>query len=438
MDDLIGRTLKGRFRITAQQGEGSMGTVYRGIDSSTGDEVAIKVMRRDLMTEPAMLARFRREANAMRRVQHRSAVKVLSHGVDAGIVFVAMELVAGVNLADMLLVQGPLEPERAARIMIDICDALADAHARGVIHRDIKPSNIMLAGPRSQAVKLIDFGFAKSRGPLTDRSPDDSSARDSLGSIPDDLEFPEEEEELTSAGVIVGSPGYMAPEQWAGGAVDARTDVYACGVVLYELVTGRLPFVAANTFLLPMLQRDEAPDPPHFLNPSVPESLAAVILRALLPSPAARYQSAAQMRDALEAVLRDAALSSGSLEATVPFLVPSVLRADGLLALDRTALLDDRPSEPIMRSDSLLSFDRPCLVPDGWGDTLALDATQDQGPIRAITAAYEQAEERATIAPIDARRAAVLAQARLLIPLTAAFLALGVILGFLLFLPGPR
>jgi serine/threonine protein kinase len=305
MNDLIGITLKDKFEITGRLGEGAMGTVFRGKDKESGKEVAIKVMHPGLMQEPGMLTRFRREARAMRRVKHPNAVQVVGHGVDKGLVFLAMELIDGHDLAQHMARHGRLAPERAARIVADVCSALAEAHALGLVHRDVKPENILLGGQDGEMVKLTDFGIAKSaigmsRDSLISDEESDDSCPDSVNLVGG---F-----DLTSAGTLVGSPGYMAPEQWNSRPVDARTDLYACGVMLYQLVTGRLPFEAENPFMVAAMQMKDTPLAPHVRNPRVSRTLSAIIVRALRPSPEDRFQTATELRDALTAAAAESAV----------------------------------------------------------------------------------------------------------------------------------
>jgi eukaryotic-like serine/threonine-protein kinase len=285
--DLIGRTLQGRFVIADQLGEGGMGIVFRGLDELTMGEVAIKVLQPELAVHDEIVARFYREATAARRVDHEGAVRVLGRGNEGGLHFLVMELLAGQSLAAVLAETPALPPARAARILAQLCGALAVAHERGVVHRDVKPENIMVApsaGVLGERVKLLDFGVAK---PMP-RLPSMPSYEDSFNM-----------DVVTTCGALVGTPEYMAPEQCRGQAVDARTDLYACGVLLYRMMTGRVPFDGVHPLELCQRHLGEAPRSPREIAPWVAPEIEAIILKALQKSPADRYQSATELRDAV-------------------------------------------------------------------------------------------------------------------------------------------
>ncbi len=433
MDDLIGRTLKGTLEITERLGEGAMGTVYRAVDTATGQELAVKIMHAARMREPGMLLRFRREATAMRRVRHPNAVEVVSHGVDQGLVYLAMELVHGVDLADHLAAERRLAPERAARIVADALGALAEAHAHGVIHRDVKPENIMLGGASGDTVKLIDFGIAKPTALLAGEADDDDIAdeRSIHDSIPDDVDLIHPSE-LTTAGMLIGSPGYMAPEQWSSSAVDARTDVYACGVLLYQLVTGRLPFEDANPFMVAQRQRSEEPRAPHELCHEVPLSLSAIILRAMSPAREARWQTASSMRDALRAFLIERTIAATlSFDATLPIEVMSPLAGPTTLRLPEPS---SRPTLPLPDADA-----------GALSRTLVLPEAAVIAPVRPAPSTSVGRSGRPTPVPVHslARSSSrppppgllVRAQRSSILALCAAFLTLGFVIGLLLVFP---
>ena len=293
--DLIGVRLEARYVITDLLGEGAMGTVYRGFDETSLNDVAIKVLQPSLAADQDLVTRFRREATAARRVDHEGAVRVLGRGCEGGLHYLVMELLEGESLAHVLTQTGWMQEGRAVRLMIQLCGALAVAHERGVVHRDVKPENVMVldAGETlGERVKLLDFGIAKR---VAGTKPS-VSIEDSFGGGPQ-----------TRCGALLGTPEYMAPEQCAGMDVGPWTDVYACGVLLYRMVTGKVPFQDDGVHALHVIMRHlrEEPVPPCAHNPTLSPALEAVILKALRKAPSARHPSAAELRDELSAVLDD-------------------------------------------------------------------------------------------------------------------------------------
>ena len=291
---LIGLTLADRFRLTGVIGEGGMATVYRGL--AGGDEVAIKIMNPELAKESRFVRRFRREAKAASILKNPNTVRILEFGVDQGYVFLAMELLKGFDLAMLLHREKKITEGRALRIVAQVCRALAAAHKQSIIHRDLKPDNIMLvkvpegiAQPipglmQQDFVKVLDFGIAKILDDDGEKAPVDSRAEP----------MTQEKSMLTRVGTIVGTPAYMAPEQGRAEPVDARTDVYACGVLLYELITGRVPFLGETPMQVVMRHVNEAPRPPSDFGKIHPE-VEKLILRALAKYPVQRQQSAEEM-----------------------------------------------------------------------------------------------------------------------------------------------
>ena len=278
-DPLIGRLLGGRYRLVDRLGQGGMGTVYRALHTLMEKPVAVKVLRSDLAGDPAAAVRFHREARSASRLDHEHCIRVTDFGqADDGVLFLVMELLDGETLSGPIS-RGPLEPGRAATLAHQICQALAHAHEQGVIHRDLKPDNVFLARRgRREAVKVLDFGLAKIAG--------DSSGGPAI----------------TRAGVVFGTPEYMAPEQAESGTIDARTDLYALGVILYQMLTGGLPFNASSFLALLSKHVEEEPQPPRQRRPDldIPEELETIALRCLAKDPAARYQSALDVAAALE------------------------------------------------------------------------------------------------------------------------------------------
>ncbi|MFN7989003.1 MAG: protein kinase [Thermoanaerobaculia bacterium] len=267
--DLVGRRL-GKYLIEAELGHGGMGVVYRAQQTSLGRCVALKVVTEELSGDPDAVARFRREAQAIARLNHPGIVQV--HDIEEvdGRLFLVMEWVDGESL-DRWLAQ-PLPLGRALEIGAEIADALDAAHEKGVVHRDVKPANVLMT--RTGHPKVADFGLAH----LLDT-----------------------EKGVTKTGTLVGSPAYMSPEQALGRSVDRRSDVYSLGVVLFRMVTGRVPFAAESTYAVLRMHIDEAPPDPRTLNTSLPGTVRDAILRALSKRPEERFPTMGSFRDALRA-----------------------------------------------------------------------------------------------------------------------------------------
>ncbi len=304
-EPFIGRTLAGRFRITGYIGEGGMAAVYRGVQDGDGRNVAIKVMNAELVQDRKFVRRFRREAKAASMLKHPNTVEIIEFGVDGDTVYLAMECIEGLDLAMVLERDRRISEARAANIVMQVCAALSVAHAQSIIHRDLKPDNIMItAHPKekgAELVKVLDFGIAKildeDEGPMPDPRAEPQSHAPSL---------------LTRVGTIVGTPAYMSPEQGRAEKVDARTDIYACGVLLYELVTGRTPFGGETPMQVVMRHVNEPPLPPSHWVEMHPD-FEKIILKALKKWPAERQQSADEMAHALKGALPDLATTKRPL-----------------------------------------------------------------------------------------------------------------------------
>lgn len=272
----------GPYRLMEQLGQGAVAQVYRGL-APDGLQVAIKLLHPSLTGDEGFVARFSREAEAAASLDHPHIVHVLDHGVEGEQHYLVMELVDGPTLQAVLRDRTqPLAPAEAVALIARLAEALDYAHRQGVIHRDVKPSNILLRGGRLDDPVLGDFGVAR----MVDATV------------------------ATQAGALLGTPAYMAPEQGEGRPGDERSDVYALGVILYELLTGRPPFQADSPYALILRHIHTPPPPPRSLRSDLPPALEAVVLRALEKDPAARYPTAAAFAAALTASLAPTARPS--------------------------------------------------------------------------------------------------------------------------------
>jgi serine/threonine-protein kinase len=264
-------TLSGRYETGERLGSGGMSNVYKATDRILERTVAVKILAEHLSDDERFVARFRREALAVAKLIHPNIVQVYDTGVDEGRHYIVMEYVEGRSGAQILQRQGPVEPEIAAEIGIQSCAGLDYAHRRGIIHRDVKPGNLMVVGGPvgggEMIVKLTDFGIARAI----------------------------EQTRITQVGSVVGTAAYLAPEQVRGEEATPATDVYALGVVLYQFLTGRLPYEGSSLAELAVRQQNETPLPPDTYNSEVPETLGAAVLRALEGDPNRRYASADEL-----------------------------------------------------------------------------------------------------------------------------------------------
>jgi hypothetical protein len=268
-----------RYTLVEKLGSGGMGEVFKGHHASLDQYRAVKVLPLHLSQNPELVERFRREAKRGAALSHPNIVRLEHVGEQDGLHYLVMDYVSGRSLRQLIDEQGPLAPERAARIALDLCGALGHAHAHGVIHRDVKPSNILVE--ESGRALLTDFGIARW--------------------------VTAEEPRLTAMGETVGTPEYLSPEQIRGEAVDGRSDLYSLGVVLYEALTGELPFSARSPASIKRQHLEKLPDSPRFHNPAVPEALERVVLQALAKDPAARFGTAAELEQALLQALNEPA-----------------------------------------------------------------------------------------------------------------------------------
>ena len=264
-DRMIGTTLAGRYHLLEQVGIGGMAIVYRAMDINTGHQVAVKLLRPDYAHDADYVTRFQREAEAASKMTHHNIVNLIDVGMDQDNRFLVMEFVSGKTLKQVIQERGRLSYRIATQITIRILSALQHAHENGIIHRDIKPQNILV--DNEGHVKVADFGIARMANSVT----------------------------VTKSEVVMGSVHYFSPEQASGNPADARSDIYSVGVVLYEMLTGRVPFDGDSQVAIAMQHLHSRPVPLQTYAPDIPNALCAVCLKAMAKNPDYRYQTAQEM-----------------------------------------------------------------------------------------------------------------------------------------------
>ncbi|HET7308996.1 MAG TPA: protein kinase [Actinomycetota bacterium] len=373
--------LADRYELGPVLGQGGMARVHQGLDRQLGRQVAVKVLAPPFDRDREFVERFRREARAAAGLSHPNIVAVFDSGSDDGTHFIVTELVEGETLADRLRRDGPMPPADAVAVAVDIARALVAAHTRGLIHRDIKPGNVMLL-PDGR-VKVVDFGIARAAGSDT----------------------------LTHTGVVLGSTAYLSPEQAGGQPVDERADLYSLGCVLYEMLTGRVPFRADTPIATMYRHVNEDAPPPSTIAPVQPE-LEDVVLRCLEKDPKRRFASAAALEDALLSV----PLAQGGDTMPLETSGAEETQPVGTVAAVGAVDADGAKTEPVpaaarggggLRSRTEPSHARPRPTPRGhrpWlvaalavallvALTWLIAATSD--PLRPKAAAREAAQETA-------------------------------------------
>jgi len=285
-DPLVGQRVAGRYLVIRKLGEGGMGDVFLAEHEDIEKRLALKVLKYEYSSRPDVVVRFKQEAVSASRIKHPNVVDVFDFGqVDDGRFYLAMELLEGRDLADVLAAETVVPPRRAVRIALQVCRALAAAHAKGVVHRDMKPENVFLTmtADGEEIVKIVDFGIAKIRDLGTGASVD--------------------RRRLTKTGMVFGTPEYMAPEQAAGREIDHKVDVYATGVILYEMLAGRVPFWGETFMAVLTAHLTAQPPDMRSLHPSLQISpeLERAVYQALEKEPSRRFDSMAALTDALGA-----------------------------------------------------------------------------------------------------------------------------------------
>ena len=266
---MVEQSLQNRYRLDTEIAAGGMGTVYAGTDLRLNRRVAVKVLNQQFAGDPRFVERFRREARSVAALSHPNIASIFDYGEEDGRHFIVMELIEGSDLAKVLRSSAPLAPDVASRMATETCAALGHAHAAGVVHRDIKPGNVII-GPDDR-VKVTDFGIARAVGDTT----------------------------LTATGSMLGTAHYLSPEQAMGSPVTPASDIYSTGIVLYEMLTGSVPFTGDSAVAVAMKHVSEEVPRPSSVNPNVPAALDAIVTKATAHDPNARFRSAEAMGDAL-------------------------------------------------------------------------------------------------------------------------------------------
>ena len=312
-----GHPFDGRYRVVGRLGVGGMATVYLAEDSSLGRKVALKVMAERYAEDGEFVERFRREAQAAARLNHPNIIAVYDRGEADGRPYIAMEYLQGRTLKQLIQKDGPLPPERAIAMAMQVLAGLRYAHEHGVVHRDVKPHNVLVGD--DGRIKVTDFGIAHAGDP-----------------------------QLTEVGSIVGTAQYLSPEQARGRSVGAQTDIYSLGVVVYEMLAGRVPFEGDSSVAIAMQHVSDEPPPLRSLAPEVPESLALVVAHAMLKDPAQRYSSADEFAADLDRVRRGLVpVAATAVHAAIPHepteLVPAV----------EATRIAPRPETPLLSGEKL-------------------------------------------------------------------------------------
>ncbi len=320
-DRWIGKVVAEKFRIDGLIGEGAMGRVYRGEQLSLGKPVAIKLLHAHLGGEPRIAKRFHREARAASRLSHPNSLQIIDFGeASDGTLFIAMELLEGEDLQAIVDHDAPLSPARIGDLVVQTLRALDEAHHAGIIHRDLKPENVVVLSERSgrERVKVCDFGIAK----ITES--------DGRGTA------------ITKDGYVCGTPEYMAPEQARGEPIDPRVDIYSAGVMLYQLLTGKVPFAADSALGVITKHVMDEPVPPREVRPEwgIPRSLERIAMRALQKRPDDRFASAAEMADAIEAAVHELAPHA------------SERLGEGVFTADASARTTPKPPAPVPTAEA--------------------------------------------------------------------------------------
>jgi tRNA A-37 threonylcarbamoyl transferase component Bud32 len=329
-----GRLLAGRYRLGSLIASGGMAQVWQGTDEVLRRQVAVKLLHAHLAADATFVARFRQEAVAAARLAHPGIVSIYDTCSDEGVEAIVMELVPGPTLRQRLDDPAPIDPWQAAGLAAQVAEALDAAHHAGLVHRDIKPANVLLCG--DGRVKVADFGIAKAVA----------------------------DADLTQPGLMVGTAKYLAPEQVRGEAVDARTDIYSLGVVLYEMLCGRAPFVADTDAATALARLQHDPLRPRQVRAGIPKALEDIVCRAMSREPDGRYDAAADLRAAL--------LAAGATPSPAPDLTVTSLSTAPALAASAPPAGAPAAQAPAPRAPSFRQTERSWLIPTALVVLIAL------------------------------------------------------------------
>jgi len=271
-----GSTFAKRYEVLEELGRGGMGRIYKVVDRRIKEEIALKLLRSDIADDPKVVERFSNELKFARKIVHKNVARMYDLGEEEGVLYITMEFVPGEDLKAFIKRAGLLSLGKTIAIIDQVCEGLVEAHRVGLVHRDLKPQNVMI--DKAGNAHIMDFGIARSLSA----------------------------EGITDAGVIIGTPDYMSPEQVEGEEVDQRSDLYSLGVILYEMVTGRVPFQADSAFAVGMKHKTEIPKDPRAINPQIPEDLGRLIMKCMEKDRDKRYQTAkevlAELKDIKEGI----------------------------------------------------------------------------------------------------------------------------------------
>ncbi len=267
-----GSTFAGRYQVVEEMGRGGMGRVYKVIDTKLEEELALKIIHPEIAVDERITKRFGNELKVARKISHKNVCRMYHLEEDEGIHYLTMEFIRGESLKDMIGMMGQLSPGQALSVVKQVCEGLAEAHKLGVVHRDLKPSNIMI--DREGNARIMDFGIARSL----------------------------KAKGITRTGTMIGTPEYMSPEQVEGLETDQRSDLYSLGVILYEMVTGRIPFDGETPFSIALKHKSEKPQDPREINPQIPENISRMIMKCLEKDREKRYQTAEELLSELSKI----------------------------------------------------------------------------------------------------------------------------------------